>query len=284
MTSHKPVVAALQMVSTDDVQANLAAAGRLVAQAAEQGASLVSLPENFAVLDGGPLREYAEVEGDAGAPLQRFLADCARNCRLFLVAGTIPLISRPAPRGLEPEMIDDGRVRSASLVFGPDGDLLGRYDKMHLFDVDVADRHSRYRESNRFEAGGEVVVVGTPLATLGLSICYDLRFPELYRRLRDRDAELITVPSAFTRVTGQAHWEPLLRARAIENQCFVVAADQGGVHNASRETFGHSMIVDPWGEILARHESGEGIALATLDLDRLHALRRSMPVSSHRRL
>lgn len=282
--NHPITVAAIQMISTDNVAGNIDAAGRLISDAARRGASLVALPENFAVLDGGPLRQYGEVQGGEDAPLQRFLADSAREHGIFLVGGTVPLITRPEDADGNVEPVGQGRVRSASLVYGPDGRLLGRYDKMHLFDVEVDDRQSRYRESASFEPGGEVVVVDTPLARLGLSICYDLRFPELYRRLRDREAELVTVPSAFTRVTGQAHWESLLRARAIENQVYVVAPDQGGVHNASRETYGHSMIIDPWGEVLAVHESGEGVALATIDPDRLNELRRRMPVISHRRL
>ncbi len=282
--SHRIRVAAIQMVSKDDVAGNIDAAGQLVGEAARRGASLVALPENFAVLDGGPLREYGEVEGGEDAPLQRFLADSAREHGIFLIGGTVPLITRPRDAEGNVESVDQDRVRPASLVYGPDGRLLGRYDKMHLFDVEVDDRQSQYRESASFEPGEDVVVVDTPLATLGLSVCYDLRFPELYRRLRDLGAELVTVPSAFTRVTGQAHWESLLRARAIENQFFVVAPDQGGVHNASRETYGHSMIIDPWGEVLAVHDSGEGMALATIDLDRLHELRRRMPVISHRRL
>lgn len=283
--------AVVQMVSTASVEANLKAAGRLIDEAAGAGARLVLLPENFAVLDGGPLGQFAEIEGDSSAMLQKFLAGKAREHGIHLIAGTMPMKSRPLPlttsvSGLSvpADLIADGRVRPASLVYDPRGELVARYDKMHLFDVEVDDPQARYMESRSFEPGDTVVCVPTPLGRVGLSICYDLRFPELYRRLLESGAELLTVPSAFTRVTGEAHWEVLLRARAIENQCYVLAANQGGVHNATRETYGHSMIVDPWGRVLARVEKGEGIAVAAIDLAGLHELRRKMPVQAHRRL
>lgn len=274
-------VAAVQMVSTGDIHANLAAAGRLIDAAVSRGAALVLLPENFAVLDGGPLRQYAEVEGAAGSLLQEFLRQQALTHGITLVAGTIPLLSRPGSTG---DMLTDGRVRPACLVYLPDGTMAARYDKMHLFDVKVEDRQAEYSESRSFEPGDAVVTVATPLGRLGLSICYDLRFPELYRKLREQEAELVTVPSAFTHTTGKAHWEFLLRARAIENQCYVIAANQGGVHNAKRETWGHSMIIDPWGVILDQIESGEGVAVAAVDLNAMARIRRDMPVMSHRRL
>lgn len=284
--------AVIQMVSTASVETNLKAAGRLIDEAADAGASLVLLPENFAVLDGGPLGQFAEIEGDSGALLQKFLAGKAREHGIYLIAGTMPIKSRPrslttTASGLSvpaPDLIADGRVRPASLVYDPRGELAARYDKMHLFDVEVDDPQARYMESRSFEPGDTVVCVPTSLGRVGLSICYDLRFPELYRRLLESGAELLTVPSAFTRVTGEAHWEVLLRARAIENQCYVLAANQGGVHNATRETYGHSMIVDPWGRVLARVEKGEGIAVAPVDIAALHELRRKMPVQAHRRL
>lgn len=283
MTDNKITVAAVQMVSGPDLDANLEAAGRLIAEAAGRGARLVLLPENFAVLDGGPLRQFAEIQGDGG-PLQSFLANQSRKHAITLVGGTLPLLSRPAPPGLTGEVLTDGRVRPACLVYGPDGRLLARYDKLHLFDVVVADRQATYAESRSFEAGERPVLVDTEAGRLGLTICYDLRFPELYRFLAVSGAELLTVPSAFTKVTGAAHWEPLLRARAIENQCFVIAANQGGVHNAQRETWGHSMIIDPWGTVLDGVTTGEGVAVASLDRSRQAAIRRDMPVFSHRRL
>lgn len=281
----KHSVAVVQLVSTADVQRNLSAAQGLIRQAAEAGAKLILLPENFAVLDGGPLSQYAEREGDEKALLQSFLAEQARANQVFLVAGTMPMATRPLGAGQsELETINDGRVRPACLVYDPAGAMIARYDKMHLFDVQVEDKQAQYSESKSFEAGDEVVLVDTRVGRVGLSICYDLRFPELYRRLLEGGAEILTVPSAFTRVTGEAHWEVLLRARAIENQCYVLAANHGGVHNAKRETFGHSMIVDPWGRILAQVDKGEGFACAQIDLDALHELRAKMPVQSHRRL
>lgn len=281
--NHK--VAVVQMLSTADVQQNLRSAGRLIQEAAAAGAELVLLPENFAVLDAGPLSQFAEDEGETGALLQGFLSAQAKANRVFLIAGTMPLVTRPlTTSGSAPERITDGRVRPANLVFDPEGQLIARYDKIHLFDVQVDDKQAQYSESTRFEAGDQLTWIDTPAGRVGLSICYDLRFPELYRKLLEGGAELLTVPSAFTHVTGEAHWEVLLRARAIENQCYVLAANQGGVHNATRETYGHSMIIDPWGRVLAKLEKGEGFAIAEIDLNALHEMRRKMPVQSHRRL
>lgn len=283
-TDKKPRVAAVQMVSQADIHANLDAASRLIRQAAERAADLVLLPENFAVLDGGPLRQFGEIEGAEGSLLQDFLADQARIHNIILVGGTIPLLSRPAQGYASPALLEDGRVRPACMVYGADGQLLARYDKMHLFDVKVDDRQAEYSESRSFEAGDRPVVLDTAVGRLGLSICYDLRFPELYRLLRGQGAELITVPSAFTHTTGKAHWEILLRARAIENQCVVIAAGQGGRHNDRRETWGHSMIIDPWGSVLDCVAEGEGVAVADIDRGNLERIRRNMPVMEHRRL
>jgi len=278
-------VAVVQLVSTADVQRNLRATEDLIRQAAQAGSKLILLPENFAVLDGGPQSQFAEREGDVSALLQGFLSEQAKTHQVFLIAGTMPMATRPLRTGeSEIETISDGRVRPANLFYNPAGEMIARYDKMHLFDVQVEDNQAQYSESMSFEAGDQVVLVDTPMGRVGLSICYDLRFPELYRRLLDGGAELLTVPSAFTKVTGEAHWEVLLRARAIENQCYVLAANHGGVHNAKRETFGHSMIVDPWGRVLAQVEKGEGFASAKIDLNALHQLRAKMPVQSHRRL
>jgi len=281
MSESLPVVAAVQMVSGPDIHANLESAKRLIADAKSRNAQLVLLPENFAVLDGGPLRQYGEIEGASHTLLQSFLAEQAKIHKLILVAGTIPLLSRPGDTN---EILTDGRVRPACLVYGPDGNVMARYDKMHLFDVIVEDRQAAYSESRSFEPGTELVTVETDIGHLGLSICYDLRFPELYRRLRELGAEIITVPSAFTHTTGKAHWEALLRARAIENQCYVIAANQGGVHNEKRETWGHSMIVDPWGTVLDCLPAGEGLAVGKVDLDMLEKIRSNMPVMTHRRI
>jgi len=278
-------IAAIQLVSGADVQQNLDAAAKQIRAASQAGAKLVLLPENFAVLDGGPLSQYAEREGDENGLLQSFLSAQALEHSLYIIGGTIPLMTRPLAAGQQrPEEITDGRVRPASLVFDPEGKLIQRYDKIHLFDVKVADKQAQYLESKSFEAGVQPRCVDTTLGRIGLSICYDLRFAELYRVLLEKGAQILTVPSAFTQVTGAAHWEALLRARAIETQCYVVAANQGGVHNASRETYGHSMIIDPWGRVLARLEKGEGFAIAEIDLDELATLRTNMPIQSHRRL
>lgn len=279
----KSMAAVVQMVSSGDVHANLRSAAGLIARAREQGAELILLPENFAVLDGGPLSQFAEREGDMQALLQGFLREQARSTGAWLIAGSMPLSMRPERNGELPEPVTGGRVRPACMVYDPQGKLVARYDKMHLFDVQVEDRQAQYSESRSFEPGDVAVCVQTPLGCVGLSICYDLRFPELYRRLLEQGAQLLTVPSAFTKVTGEAHWEVLLRARAIENQCYVLAANQGGVHNATRETWGHSMIVDPWGRILASVGSGEGVAVAEIDMEALAALRARMPIQSHRR-
>ena len=284
MDNKHSLVAAVQMVSTGDINLNLDAAAKLIAAAAARGASLVLLPENFAVLDGGPLRQYGEIEGQDDSLLQKFLADQAKQHNVLLVGGTIPLLSRPSSSGAPGSVLEDGRVRPACLVYDGNGKQIARYDKMHLFDVIVEDKQAQYMESRSFESGDRPVSLMTALGHLGLSICYDLRFPELYRKLAEQGAEIVTVPSAFTYATGKAHWEALLRARAIENQCYVIAANQGGVHNAKRETWGHSMIIDPWGTVLDCVETGEGIACAALDLESLKRIRRNMPVMNHRRM
>jgi|TARA_Y100000780_G_scaffold22482_1_gene18947 nitrilase len=275
-------VAAIQMVSTDDVDENLATADRLIALAAERGADLVVLPEVFAVLEGGPMRQYGEMEGTG--KLQEFLADQARGNKLIVVGGTIPLISRPGKRESGDSIIEDEKVRAACLVFDSHGNQIARYDKIHLFDVILNDAQTEYSESYSYEPGSGIVTLQTPLGYLGLSVCYDMRFPELYREFFKLGVEIVTVPAAFTAVTGEAHWESLLRARAIENQCYVVAAAQGGRHNEKRETWGHSMIIDPWGNVLDCLEKGEGIALANIDIDYLNDIRARMPVREQQKL
>ncbi len=275
-------VAAIQMVSTDDVDENLATADRLIALAAERGADLVVLPEVFAVLEGGPMRQYGEMEGTG--KLQEFLADQARGNKLIVVGGTIPLISRPGKRESGDSIIEDEKVRAACLVFDSHGNQIARYDKIHLFDVILNDAQTEYSESYSYEPGSGIVTLQTPLGYLGLSVCYDMRFPELYREFFKLGVEIVTVPAAFTAVTGEAHWESLLRARAIENQCYVVAAAQGGRHNEKRETWGHSMIIDPWGSVLDCLEKGEGIALANIDIDYLNDIRARMPVREQQKL
>ena len=264
------IVAAVQMTAGFDADANLAKALGYVHQAADAGAKLVVLPEMFLCMDG---KQYAQI-----AASHEWLAPLESVCKersIWLVAGAVP---QPSP---DPE---ETRVRSASLVINEQGEVVGRYDKIHLFDVDVADAQGAYRESRRFQPGTNVVVIDSPVGKLGLSICYDVRFPELYRQLREQGAELILVPAAFTHRTGAAHWEVLLRARAIETQTFVLACNQCGWHDEQRQTWGHSMLVDPWGAVLECMEEEEGIMIAELDKDGLDSVRAAMPVMNHRRL
>lgn len=276
-------VAAIQMVSTADLDENLDTAARLIAEAKAAGASLALLPEVFAVLEGGPMRPFGEEEGVG--PIQNFLSEQARHHEIILVGGTIPLVSRPGKTKKDADyLISDNRVRPASLVFDAQGNQIARYDKIHLFDVVVADKQASYSESRSYEAGSDIVSVDTEVGRLGLSVCYDIRFPELYRELFSREVDIVTVPAAFTSVTGEAHWEPLLRARAIENQCYVIAAGQGGIHNEKRETWGHSMVIDPWGTVLDKFDKGEGIAIAEIDLDFRHSVCKRMPISEQRKL
>ncbi len=265
-------VAVIQMVSGADWQANLQEAAALIAEAAGQGAELVLLPENFAVFNTSQLIERGRSEQTEAGPIRQFMADQARRHNIWLVGGSVPVLN---PAG--------DRVRASCFVIDNQGGERARYDKLHLFDVDVADNQAAYRESDQIEPGEEIVLVDTPVGRLGLTICYDLRFPLLYQELVDQGAELISVPAAFTRVTGEAHWELLLRARATETQCFVLAADQGGKHNERRETWGQSMIVDPWGQVLAQQASGSGVVMADIDRNQLQELRASMPVQQHRR-
>ena len=278
-------VAAIQMVSTPTIEQNLSAAARLISQAAERGAELIVLPEVFATLEGlSPLAEVGEIAHPAipslgATPLQDFLATQAAKHALVIVGGTIPLLSRE-----DGSVIEDGRVRASSLVFNAQGERVARYDKVHLFDVQVSDAQAQYSESLSYEAGSELACVEVEGCQVGLSVCYDLRFGELYRQLVTLGAQLITVPAAFTAVTGAAHWEPLLRARAIENQCYIVAAAQGGRHSETRETWGHSMIIDPWGVVLDCVNTGEGIAIADIDLARIDDIRLRMPIAQQRRL
>jgi len=278
-------VAAIQMVSTPTIEQNLSAAARLISQAAEKGVELIVLPEVFATLEGlSPLAEVGEIAHPAipslgATPLQDFLASQAAKHALVIVGGTIPLLSRA-----DGSLIEDGRVRASSLVFNAQGERVARYDKVHLFDVQVSDAQAQYSESLSYEAGSELACVEVEGCQVGLSVCYDLRFGELYRQLVTLGAQLITVPAAFTAVTGAAHWEPLLRARAIENQCYIVAAAQGGRHSETRETWGHSMIIDPWGVVLDCVNTGEGIAIADIDLARIGDIRLRMPIAQQRRL
>lgn len=266
-------VAAVQMASGPVVSANLLEAGRYIAEAATAGARLVVLPENFSLMPRDECEWVAAAEDDGSGPTQEFLAEQAARHGLWLVGGTLPL------RSPDPE-----RAYAASLVYAPDGSRAARYDKVHLFDVHLDDSDEHYHESATTMPGGQVVTLDTDLGRIGLAVCYDLRFPELFRALLDRGAEIIVLPSAFTALTGRAHWQPLLRARAIENLSYVVAAAQGGYHVSGRETYGHSMIVDPWGLVLVERERGAGVVRAEVDLAYLRRIRRSFPSIDHRRL
>jgi len=265
-------VAALQMVSTPRVNDNLAAAGRLIAEAAEQGCELAVLPEYFCLMGQREGDKVAVREAFGEGPIQSFLSAAAREHGLWLVGGTLPLRAG-----------DDAHVRNTSLAFSPRGERVARYDKIHLFRFDNG--RDRFDEARTIEAGGEPVAFTLRSREgrewrIGMSVCYDLRFPELYRRL---DADLLLVPSAFTYTTGQAHWETLLRARAIENLAYVVAPAQGGVHENGRRTWGHSLVADPWGEVVAcRNEDGEGVVVAELDAERMADWRRQLPALEHR--
>ncbi len=260
-------VAAVQMVSTPSVQENLAAAQILIEQAAHAGAQLIVLPEYFCLMGQRAEDKVAVREADGDGPIQSFLARTAERERVWLVGGCVPLVCA-----------DPSRVRSACLVYGPDGVRVARYDKMHLFSF--ASGSERYHEADTIEPGEHTVAVDLPWGRIGLSICYDLRFPELYRRLAPCD--LILVPSAFTATTGAVHWEVLLRARAIENQAWVIAPAQGGLHPNGRRTHGHSMIIDPWGGIVDQLPTGPGMVLADLDPERLAEVRKGLPALEHR--
>jgi predicted amidohydrolase len=267
-TRNTTVLAAIQMVSSPSVEENLAVAARLIGEAALGGARLVLLPEYFCILGRHESDKVAVRETFGDGPIQRFLAGTAARHGIWLIGGTVPLAA-PAP----------DKVLNTTLVFGPDGTLAARYDKIHLF---AFSRGGESYDESRTIAPGETVTSfeGPEGLRVGLSICYDLRFPELYRAMGEVD--LVVVPSAFTYTTGAAHWEILLRARAVENQCYVLAAAQGGVHPNKRRTWGHSMLIDPWGEIKAVLPEGEGVVSGTLDPAYLQSVRRNLPALSHR--
>ncbi|MFN2309841.1 MAG: carbon-nitrogen hydrolase family protein [Gammaproteobacteria bacterium] len=265
-------IACIQMASGPHVGANLLEAERLIQQAVAQGAGLVILPENFALMGLQQADLLAAREADGEGPIQDFLSRQARRHGLWIVGGTAPRVAD-----------DPAKVRAACVVYDDQGLQVARYDKLHLFDVEVSSGE-RYTESETIERGERLALVDTPFGRLGLAICYDLRFPELFRAMLDRGMELFAVPAAFTAVTGRAHWEVLMRARAIENLAYGFAAAQGGYHVNGRETYGDSMIVDPWGNVLDRLASGPGVVCAEVDLDRVRSIRRQFPAVAHRRL
>ena len=267
-------IAAVQMVSTPDVGRNLEAAGRLIAEAAAAGAQLVALPEYFCLLGRQDTDKLDHAEAPGDGPIQAFLADAARRHGVWLVGGTLPLRDDAGGAGEQ--------VLNSNGVYAPDGSLAARYDKIHLFAFDNG--RERYDEGRTLRAGSTPVALQAGPLRVGLSICYDLRFPELYRGLMQPPCDLLSVPAAFTYTTGRAHWELLLRARAVENQCYVLAAAQGGTHENGRRTWGHSMVVDPWGEVVAVLPEGEGVVLAEVDPARIAQVRLQLPALAHRRL
>lgn len=269
----KMKIAAVQMVSGISLDANLDSARRLIAQAADQGAQLVALPEYFCFMGRADTDKLAIAEQPGNGPIQAMLAEAAARHRVWLIGGTLPL-----------QCADPRRVLNTCCVHAPDGTLAARYDKIHLFrfEREAGGVRESYDEGRAILAGSEPVAFGADGLRVGLSICYDLRFPELYRALGRTPCDLLSVPSAFTYTTGQAHWELLLRARAVENQCYVIAPAQGGHHENGRRTWGHSMIVDPWGEVLAVRSEGEGVVLAELDAARIAEVRAQLPALTHR--
>jgi predicted amidohydrolase len=272
IASAEPVkVAALQMTSAADVALNLEVAAKLLAEARAAGARVALLPENFSFMGMRDVDKRAVAEADGDGPVQDFLSRQARELGLWIVGGTTPIAQEAGER-----------VAAACLVYADDGRRAARYDKMHLFDVDIPGKTESYRESKNTAPGSRAVLVPTPAGLLGLSVCYDMRFPELYRQMSAAGAQWFTMPSAFTVPTGRAHWETLLRARAIENLSYVVAAAQWGRHASGRDTYGDSLIVDYWGTVVARLGSGVGMVIAELDLATQAEARRNFPALTHR--
>jgi len=265
-------VAAIQMASGPNVKANLAEAEKLIKIAVQQEAELVVLPENFAIMGMNETDKVKIAEDVGSGLLQDYLKEQARKHNIWLVGGTIPIRSS-----------ESGKVFSACLLFNPQGELVTRYDKIHLFDVTIEASNESYTESETITPGDKIVVVDTPFGRLGLAVCYDLRFPELFRAMIDLNMEICVLPSAFTSLTGRAHWESLLRSRAIENLSYMIAADQGGYHVGGRETHGDSMIVDPWGRVLNRLPHGTGVVVAEIDVAKLEHTRKMFPALDHKR-
>lgn len=268
----KTILAAIQMASSPSVSGNLLEAGRLIETAATQGAKLIVLPENFALMGLEETDKLAIAETEGTGAIQDFMAKTAERHKVWLVGGTMPIKAA------------SGRVRAACLVFNDKGHRVGRYDKIHLFDVSVPGTDESYQESATIEPGEDALVVDTPFGRLGLTVCYDIRFPELYRQMAAVGMDILAVPSAFTARTGAAHWEILVRARSVENLCYTIAANQGGFHKNGRETYGHSMIVDPWGAVMSSLAQGSGVVTAEFDRDRLNKVRAAFPALEHTRL
>jgi len=266
-------IAAIQMCSSHILEENLRAAEKLIAEAAKSGAKLIVLPEMFAIIGLATTDKVADKESFGKGKIQSFLSDQAKKNSTWIVGGTIPIESH-----------DKTKVSAASLIFDDKGKIVSRYDKIHLFDVSLSEKET-YKESDTVEAGKELIVVDTPFGRLGQAVCYDVRFPELFRFLFNKGAEIFVLPSAFTVPTGEAHWELLTRSRAVENFCYLIGACQGGTHSSGRKTYGHSIIVDPWGQVVAKKEGMEsGVIYAEIDLNKVYEARKSIPIADHQKI
>lgn len=265
-------LAAVQITTGPDVEKNLAAIEIQIQNAVKEGANIVALPEVFACYDSQKYLALGQQELQATGNLRSRMSAWAKDNKVYLIGGTIPV--------LEPK---ESKVYPRCYFYNDQGEELGYYDKIHLFDVDIGDAQGRYRESDMFLSGDEVKVFPTPYGNVGLTICYDLRFPYVFDRLRKAGADIITVVAAFTETTGRAHWQPLLQARAIEQQCYILASNQYGQHDEKRRTFGHSMVISPWGEVLDQLPAGEGFSCAEIDLEEVQRIRREMPIANHQR-
>lgn len=266
-------VAAIQMTSGPDVQKNLNQAKELIAMAAGQGAKLIVLPEMFAVMGVDQMDKVKTRETFGDGPIQNFISEQAAKHRSWIIGGTLPIV------------VDDSndKVNATCLLFNDEGKVVARYDKIHLFDVTMSATRESYHESKTTKAGNQIVVAQTPFGKIGLGVCYDIRFPELFRSMHDQGVEIVALPAAFTFTTGSAHWDILVRSRAVENQVYFIAAAQTGIHENGRKTFGHSMIVDPWGQVKASLPDTQGVVVSDIDLDYLKKIRGEFPVLSHRR-
>jgi len=271
-------IAAIQMASGTNVSANLLEVSRQISSAVNAGAKLIVLPENFAVMTLQDADQIKVAEDEGTGPIQDFLSEQAKNNNVWIIAGTIPLKLKSDHPHYK------NKIHAACLIFNEKGERVGRYDKIHLFDVHLEITSETYNESETIEAGNKAVVIDTPFGKIGLAICFDLRFPELFRQLVLQGAEIIVLPSAFTAITGKAHWEVLLRARAIENLCYMVASAQGGYHVNGRETYGDSMIVDPWGMVIDRLAQGSGYVVADIDIENIKNIRQNFPVLQNRKI
>ena len=266
------IVAAVQITTGPDVEKNLAAIEKQISKAAQDGAKIIALPEVFACYDSQKYLALGQQEMTAAGNLRSRMSSWAKDHKVYLIGGTIPV--------LEPK---ESKVYPRCYFYNDQGEELGFYDKIHLFDVDIDDAQGRYRESDMFLSGDEIKVFPTPYGNVGLTICYDLRFPYVFDRLRKAGADIISVVAAFTETTGKAHWQPLLQARAIEQQCYILASNQWGQHDEKRRTFGHSMVISPWGEVLSQLPAEEGYSCAEIDLAEVQRIRRIMPIANHQR-